>query len=78
MGSYTQYIVITYNGKESEKKYVCVCVSLCCTLKHCNSALHNSILQMWPHWNLIQPCKLCRADYFTDFTNKETTVGKIM
>ena len=37
-GSYTQYLVITYNGKKSEKAYIhthiymCVCVSesLCC------------------------------------------------
>ena len=39
IGSYTQYLVMTYNGRESEKEnmYVCVCVyiyiteSLCCT-----------------------------------------------
>ena len=25
----TQYFVITYKGKESEKEYVCVCVCVC-------------------------------------------------
>ena len=25
-GNYTQYIVVTYNGKESEKEYMGVCV----------------------------------------------------
>ena len=24
-----QYLVITYNGKESEKEYMCVCVCVC-------------------------------------------------
>ena len=28
-GNYTQYLVITYNGKESEKEYITE--SLCCT-----------------------------------------------
>ena len=28
-GSYIQYLVITYNGKESENEYVCVCVCVC-------------------------------------------------
>ena len=42
-GNYTIYLVITYNGKESEDvfvyTYVCVCIhiytteSLCCTLE---------------------------------------------
>ena len=27
-GNYTQYYVITYKGKESEKEYICVCVSI--------------------------------------------------
>ena len=26
---YTQYFVITYKGKESEKEHVCVCVCMC-------------------------------------------------
>ena len=46
IGSYTQYLVMTYNGRESEKEnmYVCVCVyiyiteTLCCTLET-NTAL---------------------------------------
>ena len=25
----TQYFVVTYKGKESEKEYVCVCVCVC-------------------------------------------------
>ena len=25
-GNYSQYLVTTYNGKESEKEYICVCV----------------------------------------------------
>ena len=24
-GNYSQYLVITYNGKESEKEYICAC-----------------------------------------------------
>ena len=28
-GNYSQYFVITYTGKESEKEYVCVCVCVC-------------------------------------------------
>ena len=24
LGHYTQYLVITYNGKESEKEYICI------------------------------------------------------
>ena len=28
IGNYIQYLVITYKGKESGKKYVCVCVSV--------------------------------------------------
>ena len=28
IGNYTQYLVITYNGKESEKQYLCVCVCI--------------------------------------------------
>ena len=41
-GNYTQYFVITYKGKKSEKEYIYVCMctyihiyiteSLCCTL----------------------------------------------
>ena len=32
-GNYTQYFVVTYKGKESEKKdiYACITESLCCT-----------------------------------------------
>ena len=38
-GNYTQYLVITYNGKESEKEYICiymcVCVCVCvCIANH--------------------------------------------
>ena len=29
-GNYTQYLEITYNGKEAEKEYIC---SLCCTFE---------------------------------------------
>ena len=29
-GKYTQYLVITYNGKESEKIYIYITESLCC------------------------------------------------
>ena len=34
-GSYTQYSVITYKGKESEKIYICIFIteSLCCKPK---------------------------------------------
>ena len=35
-GNYTQYPVITYNGKESEKEYtyyIYIAESLCCTLE---------------------------------------------
>ena len=28
-GNYTQYLVVIYNGKESEKECVCVCVYMC-------------------------------------------------
>ena len=28
-GNHTQYLVIIYNRKESEKEYVCVCVCVC-------------------------------------------------
>ena len=28
-GKYIQYLVITYNGKESEKEYICVRVCVC-------------------------------------------------
>ena len=28
---YSQYLLITYNGKESEKEYVCITESLCWT-----------------------------------------------
>ena len=29
-GRYIQYLIITYNGKESEKEYIyCVCVCVC-------------------------------------------------
>ena len=31
--NYIQYIVITYNGKESEKECVFITESLCCTLE---------------------------------------------
>ena len=30
-GNHTQYFVITYNGKKSEKEYICKTESLCCT-----------------------------------------------
>ena len=30
---YIQYLVITYNRKESEKEYMYISESLCCTLK---------------------------------------------
>ena len=30
-GNSTQYFVITYNGKESEKEYIYITESLCCT-----------------------------------------------
>ena len=26
-GNYTQYLVITYNGKESKQEYTCVCLT---------------------------------------------------
>ena len=37
-GNYTEYLAITYNGKESEKQYMCfvyICRTewLCCTLE---------------------------------------------
>ena len=33
MGNYIQYLVITYNRTESEKQYIYIYESLCCTLK---------------------------------------------
>ena len=30
-GSYIQYPVISHNGKEYEKEYICITQSLCCT-----------------------------------------------
>ena len=30
-GYYIQYYLITYNGKESGKGYICISESLCCT-----------------------------------------------
>ena len=30
-GDYIQYLIINYNRKESEKQYVCITESLCCT-----------------------------------------------
>ena len=30
-GNYIQYLIITYNGKESEKQYIDLSKSLCCT-----------------------------------------------
>ena len=32
-GNYNQYLLITYNEKESEKEYMCITESLCCTLE---------------------------------------------
>ena len=32
-GNYIQYLVITYNGKESVKEYICITESLCCVLE---------------------------------------------
>ena len=29
-GSYTQYLVITYNGRELEKEWICKAESFCC------------------------------------------------
>ena len=29
-GSYLQYLIITYNGKESEEEYIYISESLCC------------------------------------------------
>ena len=37
-GNYTEYLVITDKGEESEKKKMCVPASLCCTLEP-NTAL---------------------------------------
>ena len=51
-GNYTQYYVITYKGKESEKEYICVCVSIYlsiylteCVL--CTWDLHDIINQLY-------------------------------
>ena len=30
-GNYIQYLVITYNGKESKKEYICIMELLCCS-----------------------------------------------
>ena len=30
-GNYIEYLIITCNGKESEKEYICVTKSICCT-----------------------------------------------
>ena len=40
---YTQYSVITYKGKKSEKKdtYVCITESLCCSLET-NTTFHKN------------------------------------
>ena len=29
MGNYTQYFIVTYNGKEYKKNYICVCICVC-------------------------------------------------
>ena len=31
IGNYIQYLIINYNGKESEKEYICITESLCYT-----------------------------------------------
>ena len=28
-GNYTQYFIVTYNGKEYKKNYICVCICVC-------------------------------------------------
>ena len=33
MGNSTQYRIVTYNGKEYEKEYVCITESLCAMLE---------------------------------------------
>ena len=43
IGNYFQYLVITYNGKESEK-YVCVCVCVCVTESLCCTPEPNTTL----------------------------------
>ena len=30
-GDYIQYLIVIYNGKESEKEYIYITESLCCT-----------------------------------------------
>ena len=30
-GNFTQYLIITYIGKEFEKEYIYICVSMCVT-----------------------------------------------
>ena len=44
-GKYTQYLVVTYKGKESEKEctHVCVCVCVCVCMNHC--AVHLKLTQ---------------------------------
>ena len=32
-GNYTQSLIITYNGIESKKEYICITESLCCILE---------------------------------------------
>ena len=29
MGNITQYFIVTYNGKEYKKNYICVCIRVC-------------------------------------------------
>ena len=49
-GNYTQYFVITYKGKESEKEYIYICIyeSLCCETNTWNLTQHSksTILQL--------------------------------
>ena len=44
MVNYTQYFVITYKGKESEKSYIYVCLYVCvCVYIHTHTHTHTYI-----------------------------------
>ena len=55
-GNSTQYFVITYKGKESEKKtdiYVCITESLCCTPETNTSYINYTSIKKKKFLNLI-------------------------
>ena len=47
-GNYTQFLVITYNGKESEKEYIYTCITESLSV----------------HWKLTKLCKSAIFQFF--------------